>query len=87
VFICSRWPSLAVGCVLVGHGSFFVVAGHVLLEVAVGALLLCCREYAAFVGLVERFSCLLPGDGWRSETVGRTALGGGVADLVCALWG
>ena len=45
--LSSLWPSLAVGCTLVGRGSFFVVVGHVLLEVAVGALLLCYREYAA----------------------------------------
>jgi hypothetical protein len=76
---------------LVGPGSFFVVACRVPSGEVIGALLLCCREYAAFVGLLGSFLCLLAGDGWRSDLVGRAVWGGcfgmcvvGIA--VCA-WG
>jgi hypothetical protein len=69
---------------LVGLGSFFVVTGHVLLEVVVGAFLLCSQEYFAFVGVLDRFLCLLAGVAWRLETAGRATWGG---VLVCVLCG
>jgi hypothetical protein len=81
---CSLWPSLRVGCMLVGLGSFFVVAGHVLFGVLVGALRLCSQKYFAFVGVLGRLLCLLVGVAWRLETAGRATWGGVV---VCALCG
>jgi hypothetical protein len=44
---------------LVGPGSFYVLACHFLLDVVVGAFLLGCQMYVAFVGVLERLLCLV----------------------------
>ena len=44
---------------LVEPGTFFVVACRFLLGVVIGAFLLSCQKYVAFVGVLERLLCML----------------------------